>query len=56
MIRFGDLTSDEFFVTEAAAQKGVVIVNNSDYENIVMLKHFGPDNPGAAHLVKTSRV
>jgi hypothetical protein len=52
MIRFGDLSSDEFFVTEAAAKRGVVIINGSDYENIVMLKHFGPDNPEAAHLVK----
>ena len=54
MIRFGDLTSDEMFVTESAAKKGVVISNNSDYENIVMLKHFGPDNPEAAHLVKSN--
>jgi hypothetical protein len=52
MIRFGDLTSDEFFVTESAAQEGVTITNNSDYENIVMLKHFGPDNPDAAGLVR----
>jgi hypothetical protein len=44
------------FVTEAAAQKGVTIVNNSDYENIVMLKHFGPDNPDAARLVKNYKV
>jgi hypothetical protein len=56
MIRFGDLTSDEMFVTEAAARKGAVIVNNSEYENIVMLKHFGPDNPDAARLVKNYMV
>ncbi|MDR0730712.1 MAG: hypothetical protein LBF63_03520 [Treponema sp.] len=56
MIRFGDLSSDEFFVTESAAKQGVVIANHSDYENIVMLKHFGPDNPEAAHLVKTRGV
>ncbi|MDR2135625.1 MAG: hypothetical protein LBO76_03325 [Treponema sp.] len=53
MIRFGDLTSDEFFVTEAAAKRGVRITNNSDYDNIVMLKHFGPDNPDSRHLVKS---
>lgn len=53
MIRFNELTADEFFVTESAAQKGVQITNMSDCENIVMLKHFGPDNPQAAHLVKT---
>jgi hypothetical protein len=56
MIRFGDLSSDEFFVTDEAAREGVTIANGSDYENIVMLKHFGPDNPGAAHLVKSSKV
>jgi hypothetical protein len=56
MIRFGELTSDEFFVTEDAAKKGVNITNNSDYENIVMLKHFGPDNPDAQYLVKDYNV
>ncbi|MDR2403790.1 MAG: hypothetical protein LBD78_07135 [Spirochaetaceae bacterium] len=53
---FGDLSSDEMFVTEEAAKRGVVITNHSDYENIVMLKHFGPDNPESAHLVKTYAV
>lgn len=52
MIRFGQLTSDEMFVTEAAARAGVVIKNNSEFEELVMLKHFGPENPDAAHLVK----
>jgi hypothetical protein len=56
MIRFGERTSDEFFVTEDAAKKGVSITNNSDYENIVMLKHFGPDNPDAQYLVKDYNV
>jgi hypothetical protein len=56
MIRFGELTSDEFFVTEDAAKKGVSVTNNSDYENIVMLKHFGPDNPDAEYLVKDYNV
>jgi hypothetical protein len=41
------------FVTESAAKQGVVISNHSDYENIVMLKHFGPNNPESARLVKT---
>jgi hypothetical protein len=52
MIRFGELTSDEFFVTDDAAKQGVTITNDSDYEPIVMLKHFGPDNTDAAKLVK----
>ena len=45
MIRYGQLTNDEFFVTERAAQEGVRIVNHSKTDPIVMLKHFGPDNP-----------
>jgi hypothetical protein len=45
MIRFGQFTHDEYFVTEKAAQKGVKIVNHSKSDPIVMLKHFGPGNP-----------
>lgn len=45
LIRFGQLTNDEFFVSEAAARNGVEIVNESTTEPLVMLKHFGPQNP-----------
>jgi hypothetical protein len=45
LIRYGQLSYDEFFVTEDAARNGVAIVNFSQAEPIVMLKHFGPDNP-----------
>lgn len=45
LIRFGQLTSDEFFISEAAANNGVTITNPSSFDPIVMLKHFGPDNP-----------
>ncbi|MHC4418652.1 MAG: hypothetical protein ACYSU6_08725 [Planctomycetota bacterium] len=45
MIRFGQLTYDEFFVSEEAAKKGVKITNPSKTDQIVMLKHFGPENP-----------
>lgn len=45
MIRYGQLTHDEYFVTEDAAKAGVRIVNKSKTDPIVMLKHFGPDNP-----------
>lgn len=45
LIRFGQLTSDEFFVSEAAAGEGVEISNPSSVDPIVMLKHFGPGNP-----------
>ena len=45
MIRYGQFTNDEFFVSEKAAQEGVKIVNPSKTDPIVMLKHFGPNNP-----------
>jgi hypothetical protein len=45
LIRFGQLTHDEYFVSEEAAQTGVTITNPSKTDPIVMLKHFGPDNP-----------
>ena len=47
LIRFGQMTKDELFVTADAAAKGVVITNKSDTENLVMLKHFGPGNADA---------
>jgi len=45
LIRFGQLTMDEFFVTESAAREGVVTANPSSTDPLVMLKHFGPENP-----------
>jgi hypothetical protein len=45
MIRYGQLTYDEYFVSEQAAVAGVRIANTSKSEPIVMIKHFGPDNP-----------
>jgi hypothetical protein len=45
MIRFGQLTYDEFFVSEESAKAGVEISNPSKSDSIVMLKHFGPENP-----------
>jgi hypothetical protein len=45
LIRFGQLTHDEYFVSEAAAKAGVTITNGSETDSIVMLKHFGPGNP-----------
>ena len=52
MIRFGEMTQDEYFVTAGAAQVGVRIVNNSDCDPLVILKHFGPGNPDAEPLRK----
>ena len=43
LIRYGELTADEFFVSHDAAVRGVRVVNTSKYEDLVILKHFGPD-------------
>lgn len=45
LIRFGQLTHDEYFVSEQAAIAGVKITNPSKTDPIVMLKHYGPNNP-----------
>ncbi len=45
LIRYGQLTSDEFFVTATTAREGVTIRNPSATDPLVMLKHFGPGNP-----------
>jgi len=45
LIRYGQLTNDEFFISENAAKDGVTISNSSAIDPIVILKHFGPGNP-----------
>jgi hypothetical protein len=45
MLRFGQMSGDEFFVSESAAQAGVAITNRSQWEPLVFLKHFGPNYP-----------
>src|SRR5436190_1575585 len=41
MIRFGQMTEDELFVTATAAEAGVRIENRSETDPLVILKHFG---------------
>jgi hypothetical protein len=48
LIRFGQLTGDEFFVSEKAAREGVRVQNLSAAEDIVILKHFA-ENPDLNH-------
>jgi hypothetical protein len=50
MIRYGEPTEDELFVTEGAARAGVRIRNHSEADPLVVLKHFGPGNPEAEPL------
>ncbi len=48
VIRFGELSGDEFFVSEPAARAGVTVVNRSSVQDLVILKHYGPGNEDLA--------
>jgi hypothetical protein len=50
LIRFGEMTEDELFVTADIARAGVRVENRSATDPLVMLKHFGPGNPDADAL------
>lgn len=43
MIRFHELTEDEYFCTETTAKEGVTFENNSETEPLVILRYFGPE-------------
>ena len=50
MIRFGELTEDEVFVTHDAAREGVTF-DNTGSEPLVTLRYFGPNtNPQAPNV------
>ena len=44
LIRYGQQTFDEYFVSAEAAKNGVEIVNTSVCEDIVILKHFAENS------------
>lgn len=51
LIRFNDLTEDEYFCTEDGARNGITFQNTSEAEPLVCLRYFGPDvNPDAPDL------
>jgi len=52
LIRYGQLTKDELFITAPAAARGIAVRNASATEPLVILKHFGPGNPEAEAVVK----
>ncbi len=52
LLRFNQLSGDEYFVSEDAARDGVRVVNRSSYEPMVILRHFGP-NAGAPNTTTT---
>jgi len=48
LIRFHELTEDEYFCTESGARAGVTFQNTSATEPLVCLRYFGPEvNPHA---------
>jgi len=54
MIRYGDFTHDELFVSFETARKGVTITNKGN-EDLVILKCFGPETNPDAPLIGTNR-
>ena len=51
LIRFHELTEDEYFCTEDGAKTGVTFENTSETEPLVILRYFGPEvNPDAPNL------
>ena len=51
LVRFDSITNDEFFVSEKAAKKGVVIRNESSVEPMVILQNFANNNPEVPGIV-----
>jgi hypothetical protein len=48
LIRFTELTEDEYFCSEDGAKAGVTFENTSETEPLVTLRYFGPEvNPDA---------
>ena len=43
MLRYRQLSADEYFVSEKAAREGVPVTNRSSFEPMVILRHFGPN-------------
>lgn len=45
LIRYGQMTQDEFFVSVGAARDGVTVTNLSDREPLVFMKYFNAGHP-----------
>lgn len=44
LVRFEDVTGDEYFVSESTAKDGVIIKNTSTYQPLVVLQNFANNN------------
>lgn len=51
VLRFGQPSGDEFFVSEAAARAGIAIRNEGAYEPLVILQNFANNNPAVPETV-----
>ena len=45
LVHFKDVTGDEYFVSESAAKKGIIIKNTSSYQPLIVLQNFANNNP-----------
>ena len=45
LVRYEDITGDEYFVSEASAKKGIAVKNTSPYQPLVILQNFANNNP-----------
>jgi hypothetical protein len=53
-LRFGQLSADEYFVSEPTAREGVRVINRSYWEPMVILKHFASNHPNMPSKVPDS--
>ncbi len=44
ILRYGDLSGDEFFISERTAKGGIAVANKSTYEPLVILQNFANNN------------
>lgn len=51
VLRFGEISGDEFFVSEDAAKKGIVVENTSSYEPLIILQNFANNNPAVPQTI-----
>ena len=51
VLRFGDLSGDEFFVSESAAKKGITVCNTGSFEPLVILQNFANNNPAVPQTI-----
>lgn len=45
ILRFNQISGDEFFVSDKTAKNGVIVKNTSRYEDLVILQNFANNNP-----------